>query len=93
MCENLTSFNNGDELTSQKSPPKQQLQVRTPEIRVELLDNFQRDVVVVGVVSGSDEGHHHSCSSRGDEETGAEVFGKSRWNQLRSADGVRSDQR
>lgn len=47
----------------------------------------------VCAVSGSDEGHHHSCSSRGDEETGAEMSGESSSDQLRSADGIRSDQR
>lgn len=50
------------------------------------------DAVVVPVVSGFNEGHHHACSSRGDEETGAEVSGKSSSNQLQSADRIRPDQ-
>lgn len=45
------------------------------------------------VVSGSDEGHHHPGSSRGDEEGGAEVSGESSRDQLQPADRLRSDQR
>lgn len=54
-------------------------------------DCLLSDVVLTGFVSGLDEGHNHTRPSRGDEETGAELSGKSGSNQLQPTDRIRSD--
>lgn len=56
-------------------------------------DSAVKGGVIVADVSGVDEGHHHPCSSRGDEEPGPEVSGESCCHQLQSADGIRTGQR